>query len=273
MMTNLKKWRYSAIACLLFLAPSHGRAQAGYQAINVDNPGTIDGMVMWSGAVPTIPKLPVSKDPKICDPDSTKTRDLERLLIGSDHGVANAVVSLKNITKGKAMDLPEVRRTLDQRTCRYVPHIMLVPVDANVQVMSSDPVLHTLQMFGAASYNLPFPFQNQFVSRTMHQAGGVEMKCNAGHVWMNAEMLVVKHPYYAVTDYKGEYHLTGVPPGDYELELWHEGWKIVREETVLDVAAQVEVHRPIYSEPKTWTKKVKVAGGQSTHVNFTISEE
>jgi hypothetical protein len=86
-------------------------------------------------------------------------------------------------------------------------------------------------------------------------------------------MLVVQHPYYAVTDYKGEYHLTGVPPGDYELELWHEGWKIVREETVLDVAAQTEVRRPIYSEPKTWTKKVKVAGGQSTHLNFTISEE
>jgi hypothetical protein len=273
MMTNLKKWRYSAIACSLFLVPSHSSAQAGYQAITVDNPGTIDGMVMWSGAVPTISKLPVSKDPKICDPDSIKTRDLERLMISSDHGVANAVVSLKNITRGKAMDLPEVRRTLDQRACRYVPHILLVPVDANVQVMSSDPVLHTLQMFGAASYNLPFPFQNQFVSRTMHQAGGVEMKCNAGHVWMNAEMLVVKHPYYTVTDYKGEYHLTGVPPGDYELELWHEGWKIVREETVLDVAAQVEVHRPIYSEPKTWTKKVKVAGGQSTRVNFTISEE
>lgn len=272
-MMNSMKWQYFSIACILSLSPSLGRAQGSYQAITVDNPGTIDGVVMWSGAVPNIPKLPVSKDPGICDPDSAKTRDLERLVIDSDHGVANSVVYLKNISRGKAMDLPEARRTLDQRTCRYVPHILLVPIDGNFQAMSSDPVLHTLQMFGAASYNLPFPFQNQFVSRTMHKAGAVEMKCNAGHVWMNAEMLVVQHPYYAVTDHKGEYHLTGVPPGDYDIEIWHEGWKIVREETVLDVAAQTEVHRPIYSEPKTWSKKVKVTGGQSAHVNFTISEE
>src|SRR5215472_7172103 len=264
MKMNSKTWLYSAMACILVLSPSLGRAQATYQAITVDNPGTIDGMVMWSGPVPNIPKLPVSKDHSVCDPDSAKNRDLERLVIGSDHGVANSVVYLKNIARGKAMDLPEVRRTLDQRACRYVPHILLVPVDANMQAMSSDPILHTLQMFGAASYNLPFPFQNQFVSRTMHKAGVVEMKCNAGHVWMNAEMLVVQHPYYAVTDNKGEYHLTGVPPGDYELEVWHEGWKVVREETVMDVGAQTEVHRPVYSEPKTWSKKVKVAGRQST---------
>ncbi len=270
---NSKKWQYVALACLLFLSPSVLRAQSGYQVITVDNPGTIDGMVMWSGPVPLISKLMVTKDHAVCDPDSKKTRDLERLIISSDHGVANSVVYLKNISRGKAMDLPEVRRTLDQRTCRYVPHILLVPAEGNIQVMSSDPVLHTLQMFGAASYNLPFPFQNQFVSRTMHKPGVVDIKCNAGHVWMNAEMLVVQHPYYAITDDKGEYHLTGVPPGDYELEVWHEGWKIAREEPVIDVAAQVEVRRPIYSEPKTWSKKVKVTGGQSTHVNFSISEE
>lgn len=273
MMTNSTKWQRLAVACALLLTPTLIRAQSGYQVITVDNPGTIEGVVTWPGSLPATSKLPITKDNGVCDPDLKKTRDLERLVVGSDHGVANSVVYLNNIARGKAMDLPEVRRTLDQRTCRYVPHILLVPVDGNFQAMSSDPVLHTLQMFGAASYNLPFPFQNQFVSRPMHKAGVVEMKCNAGHVWMNAEMLVVQHPYYAVTDEKGQYRLTGVPPGDYEIEVWHEGWKIVRQEAVLDVAAQVEVHRPIYSEPKTWSKKVKVVGGQSAYANFTISEE
>lgn len=277
MKAGTSKSPYMAAFCILALiaalAAAQPAPQAGYQVITVDNPGQIDGTVKWAGPIPNIPKLAISKDPSTCDPDAKKTRDLERLLISSDRGVANSVVYLKNITRGKAMDLPAARRTLDQKTCRYVPHIFLVPLNGDMQMMSSDPVLHTLQMFGAASYNLPFPFQNQSIARSMHKAGVVEIKCNAGHVWMNAEVLVVQHPYYAVTDDQGQYHLTGVPAGDYELEVWHEGWKIVREEAVLDVGAQVETHRPVYSEPQTWSKKVKIDAGQTAHVNFSISEE
>jgi len=277
MKAKTETWQRAAAIGILLLIPKFASAQAasqgGYQVIKVDDPGTIEGTVTWTGPVPAIPKLPYTKDPAVCDPDAKKTRDLERLLIGPDHGVANSVVYLKDITRGKAMDLPEVRRTLDQKTCRYVPHISLVPLDAEMQMMSSDPVLHTLQMFGAASYNLPFPFQNRFIARSMHKTGVVEVKCNAGHVWMNAEILVVQHPYYAVTNEQGQYQLTGVPAGEYEIEVWHEGWKIVREETVLDVGAQVEVKRPIYSAPKTWSKKVKVTTGQISHLNFAISEE
>jgi hypothetical protein len=57
------------------------------------------------------------------------------------------------------MDLPEPRRFLDQRHCRYEPHILLVPQDAEVRMKSSDSdaTLHTVHMDGAATYNLPFP--------------------------------------------------------------------------------------------------------------------
>ncbi len=72
-MMNSKTWRHSAIAWILFVSPSLLRAQAGYQVITVDNPGTIDGIVMWSGPVPLISKLMVTKDHGICDPDSKKS--------------------------------------------------------------------------------------------------------------------------------------------------------------------------------------------------------
>jgi len=32
----------------------------------------------------------------------------------------------------------------------------------------------------------------------------------------------VPHPYFAVTDEKGEFKLPGLPPGSYTLEAWHE---------------------------------------------------
>jgi hypothetical protein len=56
-------------------------------------------------------------------------------------------------------------------------------------------VLHTVQMFGVATNNVPFPFQHQFIPVTLQWSGLIELKCNAGQVWMNANVLVVKHPY------------------------------------------------------------------------------
>jgi hypothetical protein len=248
-------------------------AQTSYKTIKVDSPGTISGVVKWTGPALKIPKLPITKNSDVCDPDSKKTRDLERLLIDSDGGVANTVIYLRDVTEGKAMDLPPALQHLDQKDCRYVPHILIVPEGSPLQIRSSDSLLHTVHMAGAASNNIPFPFQNQDIQIPMKRSGVIDLKCNAGHVWMNAEVLVVKHPYYAVTDEHGSYELKDVPPGEYEIEAWHEGWGIVREESVLDVSAQKEVHRPIYSEPKTWIKKVNVRADKASHVDFSISEQ
>ena len=123
--------------------------------------------------------------------DGKKTASLERLIVGPEGGVANTIVYLKNISAGKGMDLPEQRRHLDQKHCRYIPHILLVPQNAELQMQSSDATLHTIHMDGAASFNLPFPFTNQITSRTMATPGLVNLRCNGGHVWMNAEMMVV----------------------------------------------------------------------------------
>jgi hypothetical protein len=263
--------RLLAAASPFIFGAVRASAQSDYTAITVENGGTITGTVKWSGPTPKVPKLPITKDASVCDPESHKVRDLERLEIGSDSGVANTVVFLKDITRGKAMDLPEAREHLDQKNCRYVPHIMLIPQGGNLDAKSSDPVLHTVHMTGAASNNIPFPMQNQMIPISLPHAGVVELKCNAGHVWMNAEILIVSHPYYAVTDEHGYFKLTGVPPGEYEIEAWHEGWQNMSEESVLDVAAQVRVKRPIYSPPETWAKKVHVKPGETAEVNFAIS--
>lgn len=248
-------------------------AQNSYKVVQVSNGGLISGTVNWSGPAPAAAKMLITKDPQICDPNSQKTRDLERLVIGPQGGVANAVVFLKSITAGKAFDLPPARRSLDQKLCRYEPHILLVPQGAALQMKSSDATLHTIHMDGAATYNLPFPFTEQTISRTMSTAGLVNLKCNGGHVWMNAEMMVVPHPYFAVTDESGRFELTDVPPGEYALIAWHEGWKVTHQEATFDVLTENRVSRPVFSQPKTWEKSVVVSEGQTATVNFVISEK
>ena len=276
MYENMKHSLFPAIgsiAMLILSCAGTATAQSDYTPITVQHGGAISGTVTWTGPIPKIPKLPISKNPEICDPQGLKARDLERLLINPDgNGVANTVVFLRGITTGKPMDLPADRQQLDQKTCRYTPHIMLVPQAGTLKIESSDPVLHTVQMSGVATNNIPFPFQNQFIPVTLQRQGVVELKCNAGHVWMNANLIVVRHPYYAVTDERGAFMLSDVPPGEYEIVAWHEGWQIASEAKVLDVGAQVEVRRPIYSTPVSWTKKVNVKPGEPTVVDFTISE-
>jgi hypothetical protein len=257
---------------LLAVAPMV-TAQADYQVVSVQNPGTIKGTVKWSGALPHIPTLAINKDPEICDPESHKTRDLERLIVSPQGGVANTVVFLKEISSGKAMDIPEPRRFLDQKHCRYEPHILLVPAKGPLQLKSSDATLHTVHMDGAASYNLPFPFTGQVVTRTMQTPGLANVRCNGGHTWMNAEILVVSHPYYTVTDESGNFELTDVPPGKYEVVAWHEGWKLLRQEGSFDVLTERRVQRPIFSEPRTWEKSVSVSERQTSVVNFVLADK
>jgi hypothetical protein len=267
------KWiQLFVLSGAMFGLPAAGFGQ-GYEVITVKDGGTITGTVKWSGPMPHLASMTIFKDQQICDPESSKTRDLERLVVGPQSGVANTVVFLKNIASGKAMNLPEQRRFLDQKHCRYEPHILLVPAASPLQMKSSDAVLHTVHMDGAATYNLPFPFTNQVISRSMSTAGLVNLKCNGGHTWMNAAMLVVVHPYYVVTDEAGKFELTNVPPGKYEIVAWHEGWNVVRQEGSFDVLTERRVSRPIFSEPRTWEKTVEVAPDETAAVNFVISEK
>jgi hypothetical protein len=267
------KWSHLAFVSGLLLATSAVCLGQGYQVVAVNHGGTITGTVKWSGPMPHLVSMPIFKDQQACDPDSAKTRDLERLVVGPQQGVANTVVFLKNVTSGKAMDLPEQRRFLNQKHCRYEPHLLLVPAAGTLQMKSSDAVLHTIHMDGAATYNLPFPFPNQVISRDLPTAGLVNLKCNGGHTWMNAEMLVVPHPYYAVTDEAGKFELANVPPGKYEIVAWHEGWNVVRQEGAFDVLTEKRVTRPIFSEPRTWEKTVNVDADGAAEVNFALSEK
>jgi len=262
------------LACLLTgsLAVASG-AWGQYSVVTVSNGGTITGTVKWSGARPQPVTLPITKNPDICAPNGNRTRDLERIVIAPDGAVENTVVYLKGVTSGKTWDLPEARRSLDQKNCRYIPHVMLVPRGGDLSMKNSDPILHNIHMTGVALYNLPFPIKDKVIQRPFQRDGVVDLKCDAGHVWMNSELLVVDHPYYAITDQRGNFKITGVPAGTYTIEAWHESWHVARTESMIDVDTHQTVTRPIFADPLTWNQSVDVAAGGTARVEFKISEK
>jgi hypothetical protein len=67
--------------------------------------------------------------------------------------------------------------------------------------------------------------------------------------------------------------LTDVPPGQYEIVAWHEGWKLDREESAFDVLTQRKIRHPIFSDPNTWEKQVTVGSDATAVVNFVLGEK
>ncbi len=171
------------------------------------------------------------------------------------------------------MDIPEPRRFLNQKYCRYEPHILLVPANGPLQLKSSDATLHTVHMDGAASYNLPFPFTNQIVTRTMQTPGLVNVQMQWRPYLDERRDSGGISSLLCVTDESGNFELTDVPPGQYEIVAWHEGWKLLRQEGAFDVLTEHKVQRPIFSEPRTWEKNVSVSGSETTVVNFVVADK
>src|ERR1700692_235160 len=82
------------LVALLAMRP----ALAAYEVVTVTNGGTIDGVVTLSGAAPTGAPIKVTKNQDYCGqsiPDPAYTVD-------SSGGLANVIVYLKDVAKGKA---------------------------------------------------------------------------------------------------------------------------------------------------------------------------
>src|SRR5947208_292406 len=186
----------------------------GYEAIEVKDGGTISGEVTFAGNPPPPEKIATTKDQDVCG----KTEKVnESLLVGPNKGIQNVVVSLTNIQKGKKM--PDTGATLDQKDCRYAPHVVLTPVGTEMAILNSDGILHNIHTY--STKNPPFnkaqpKFKPKMTTDAFTQPEVVKLTCDA-HGWMSGWLVVEDNPYYAVTDATGAFKIIDIPPADYEV--------------------------------------------------------
>ncbi len=200
-------------------AGAPGGGDSGYAVVTVDDPGSISGTVSFSGAVPAPRNVAVSDDVEACG-TLVEVQDLE---VGPGGGLANAVVSLTDITRGAPLEASAVPPTLDQRGCRFSPHVVLAAVDEVVEILNNDPVMHNVHTvaFDNRAFNRSQPPAVKKIDASFQVPEKVRAKCDI-HGWMSAWVVVVDHPYYAVTGSDGSFVVENVPPGTYTLEVWHE---------------------------------------------------
>jgi len=192
-------------------------AASAYEGGAVTGGGTIKGMVKFSGAAPAQAPLEVNKDKEVCAVGEKKSKEL---VVGADGGIKYAVVSLTNITKGKAFNGNAI---LDQKGCEYLPHIVVVAKGSELEIKNSDGILHNIHTYSEKNkpVNRAQPKFKKVIKEKFTESEMVKVTCDV-HGWMTGWLAVAEHPYYAVTDETGTFQLTDVPAGEYEIKVWQE---------------------------------------------------
>ncbi len=243
-------------------------AQSTYREIDVSNGGTIMGRVVLNPSGVRGPSFNVTKDSEHCG----LVKNSDRLVVGKNGAIKGAIVSIVQITQGKKFDkFP--KPVLDQRKCEYVPHVQVLPVGTPFDIVNSDDILHNVHAYvgeqaARTVFNIAQPIKGQKTTINQSQLsrpGLLYLTCDAGHPWMTAYVLLTEHPYYAVTDEHGRFELANVPPGNYQVKMWKEGFRVIGTEVENE-----KVKKYHFEEPYEETRDVSIKANQKVDIEFQL---
>jgi plastocyanin len=197
---------------------------AGGQKVDTSKAGSIKGVITLDGTAPANQVIKMNADP-VCMREAKGEQKQETYMVGSDgKSLANVFVYIKDGLGNYTFDVPTTPAQIDQKECRYHPHVFGMMVGQPLEIVNSDPTLHNIHAMpkSNAEFNNGQPIQGMKMNHTFTQKEVmVPFKCDV-HGWMNAYVGVLDHPYFATTDADGKFTLKDVPPGTYTIEAWHE---------------------------------------------------
>ncbi len=251
-----RPWATAALA-LGALLGSVAAAGAAYEEMAVKDAGVLSGVVRFAGPPPRAEMLPVARDQAVCG-DRQRS---EALVVGAAGGVRGAVVLVEGVTRGRKVGGDVV---VENRDCRFVPHVVAATLGERVRVGNDDAVLHHTKGLAGRTpvFNLALPGRGQMidVTRRLARPGAVHVVCEA-HPHMSGWLVVHDSPYHAVTDEHGAYRVDGLPPGTYRVTMWHEGFR---------AKGRDRDGRRVYEAPHTITKETTIAPNGAATLDFEL---
>lgn len=231
-----------------------GEETGGEQAAPMESPvdaataGHVSVAVTFSGPAPTVAEIDMSSEETCAAKHATQPTE-QFFVQGSEGGLANVFVYVKEGLEDLQFPTPGTAVVLDQDGCTYRPHVLGIQAGQDLTIRNSDGLLHNIN--ASPTENRPFNV-SQPVNMDTDRSFSVSevmipVRCDV-HGWMNAYIGVLDHPYYAVSAEDGSVSLEGLPPGEYVVEAWHERYGVQ-------------------------TTSVTVATGETAEVSFEFTEE
>src|SRR5262252_70380 len=125
-------------------APDAGGAAAtgGGPKVDAATAGNIEGVVSFEGTAPKNEPIRMNADP-VCVKENPTPQTQETYEV-ADGKLANVFVYIKDGLGNFSYDPPAGPVTIDQKGCRYHPHVLAVRIGQKLEIVNSDPTLHNI---------------------------------------------------------------------------------------------------------------------------------
>lgn len=187
--------------------------------------GTLKGHVKYDGKPPKKKTLRMDADP-VCGAAHTDRVYNENFKMAEDGSMEEALVYIKDVSYSEGV--PSEPTILDQKGCVYVPHVFGMIAGQQLLIKNSDATLHNIHSLPKINkefnFAMPKVVKEKKSTFSKSEPNPFYIKCDV-HPWMKTWVLVSDHPYFAVTDAKGNFSIDGIPAGTYEVVCWQEKFK------------------------------------------------
>jgi len=189
-----------------------------------DGWATLKGRFVLDGAAPPAEAINVTKDQLVCGVHPLFNEAIA--INDKDKGIANIVVFVHT---SKLPVHPDYAKSagdkveLNNKDCRFAPHVLGIRVGQTLLVKNSDPVGHNTKIDGInLQFNKTIPSDSS-MDQSIDSAENLPVPVSCGiHPWMSAKLLVRPDPYFAISDASGRFEIKNVPAGDLEFQVWQE---------------------------------------------------
>lgn len=135
--------------------------------------------------------------------------------------VANAVIHAHPTGEQRLARPDETGAVMDQKNREFVPHVLPVLEGTEVSFPNSDETRHHVYSFSdAKTFELRLYAGTPADPIVFEHTGVVSLGCNI-HDWMLGYIFVVSTPAYDKSGEDGAARLSNLPPGEYEVRIWH----------------------------------------------------
>jgi plastocyanin len=142
----------------------------------------------------------------------------------TDADPTGVVVSLSPLNRATSTPNKQpVHATLVQKNKAFSPHLLVIPPGSTVDFPNRDPFFHNVfSLFEGKRFDLGLYESGSSRSVKFDRPGVSYIFCNI-HPQMNAIIISLDTPYYAIAGASGRARIPQVAPGDYLVQVWAEG--------------------------------------------------
>jgi carboxypeptidase family protein len=209
----------------------------------------VKGAVRLRGPAPSPQEMDLRSWP-LCAQKYPEGMRSDHVVVDKDGGVRWALVYVVEGLDPQAFEVPKEPAALRLIDCRFAPHVTGVRALQELRIINADDQQHrVVQVRSDATSNHEWslaPKASTGIRFSQASFYVVSFVCDL-HPWERAWVGVSEHPFFAVTNEKGDYELPSLPPGRYTVAAWHERYASasrqieVSEET--DAAVDFELSR------------------------------